>query len=168
MVNSMNITLYKAAEELRDTLENIDPETGELPEGFEKAQALVQRKAMSVAAYILDTDAQAEMVEAHAKALLERVKTARKRSAWLRQYLRTNMQETGITKIKSDDGTFTMTLERERDESVEVFDEKQIPAELIKTKTETAPDKVAIKKLLAAGTDVPGAKLVKKDRLTIK
>lgn len=164
----MNITLYKAAEELRDTLENIDPETGELPDGFENAQALVQRKAMSVAAYILDTDAQAEMVEAHAKTLLERVKTARKRSAWLRQYLRTNMQETGITKVTSEDGTFTLSLERDRDESVDVFDEAQLPAELVKTEVKTSPDKVAIKKLLKDGQDVPGARIVKKDRLSIR
>lgn len=164
----MNITLYKAAEELRETLENIDPETGELPEGFENAQALVQRKAMSVAAYILDTDAQADMVEAHAKSLMERVKTARKRSTWLRQYLRTNMQETGITRVQSDDGTFTLMLERERDESVDVFDEGQLPAELVKTEVKTSPDKVAIKKLLKDGKDVPGARIVKKDRLTIR
>jgi hypothetical protein len=31
-----------------------------------------------------------------------------------------------------------------------------------------APDKKAIKAALDAGTDVPGARIVKKDRLTIK
>ena len=54
------------------------------------ARELVATKAQAVAAFILENEAQAAMVEQHAKALLVRVKTARRRSEWLREYLRAN------------------------------------------------------------------------------
>lgn len=165
----MNITLYQAANTVRDLLDQIDPETGELPPEFEQARAIVATKAQAVAAFVLDNDAQADMVEQHAKSLLDRVRTARKRSEWLRQYLTSHMQACGITEIKADDGTFKASLAIGRDESVEVFDAAQVPMEYMREVPATsAPDKALIKKAMKDGFDVPGAKLVKKDRLTLK
>jgi hypothetical protein len=165
----MNITLYKAAEDVRTLLDQIDPTTGELPEGFEQARAIVAKKAQAVAAFILEDEAQADMVEAHAKALLDRVKTARKRQLWLRQYLQDHMDGAHVLSIKSDDGTFSAKLEKERDESVDVFDEKQLPADYMREiPAKQEPDKLLIKKAMKDGFDVPGARLVKKDRLTIR
>lgn len=165
----MNLTLYKAADELRHLLDEMDPSTGELPEGFTSARELVATKAQSVAAFILDTEAQAAMVEQHAKALMARVKTARKRTEWLRGYLQANMAATGVLSIKSDDGTFTAKLEKDRDESVEVFDEDQLPGDYLREiPAEYEADKALIKKAIKDGYEVPGARLVKKDRLTIR
>ena len=163
-----NITLYSASAELRDLLEQVDVETGELPEGLEQVRELVAGKSRAVAAFILENEAQADMVEAHAKALLQRVKTARKRSEWLREYLRSHMAGCGVLSIKSDDGTFSVKLERERDESVEVFDDKQLPRDYLRETVKVEPDKALIKKAMKDGFDVPGAKLVRKDRLTIR
>ena len=163
-----NITLYSASAELRDLLEQVDVETGELPEGLEQVRELVAGKSRAVAAFILENEAQADMVEAHAKALLQRVKTARKRSEWLREYLRSHMAGCGVLSIKSDDGTFSVKLERERDESVEVFDDKQLPRDYLRETVTIAADKTLIKKAMKDGFDVPGAKLVRKDRLTIR
>ncbi len=165
----MQISLYKAAADVRELLDQIDPETGEMPEGFDQARAIVANKAQGVAAFILENEAQADMVEAHAKALLDRVKTARRRSEWLRQYLRTHMDAAGILSIKADDGTFSAKLEKERDESVEVFDADQLPQDYMREiPAKSEPDKALIKKALKDGFEVPGAKLAKKDRLTIK
>ena len=165
----MNIKLYEAAEQVRALLEQIDPETGEMPEGFEQARALVATKAQACAAFILENNLQADMVEAHAKALLDRVKTARKRSDWLKEYLRSHMDACGVLSIKSDDGTFSVKLEKERDESVEVFDAAQVPADYLREiPAKSEPDKTLIKKAIKDGHDVPGAKLLRKDRVTIK
>jgi hypothetical protein len=164
----MNITLYSAAAQVRELLEQVDESTGELPEGLGQARALVATKSQAVAAWVLQNEAEADLVEAHAKAMLVRVKAARKRSEWLRDYLRLHMDATGVLSIKSDDGTFTCKLERERDEAVEVFDDKQLPATFLRTTTKTEPDKVSIKQALKEDRDVPGAKLVRKDRLTIR
>ena len=165
----MKISLYTAAQDVRELLDQIDPETGEMPEGFEQARAIVATKAHACAAFILENNAQADMVEQHAKALLDRVKTARKRSDWLKQYLQTHMTACGITSIKGDDKTFEVKLEIERDASVDVFDTAQLPADYLREVPATsAPDKTLIKKALTDGYDVPGARIVKKDRLTIK
>lgn len=165
----MNITLYSAAASVRELLEQIDPETGECPEGFEQARALVATKAQACAAFVLENDAQAEMVELHAKSLLDRVRTARKRSQWLRQYLSSHMAAAGVMSIKSDDGTFSAKLEIGRDESVDVWDVAQIPADYMREiPAKTEPDKTLIKKAIKDGFEVPGAKLIAKDRLTIR
>jgi len=165
----MQITLYQAADSVRDLLDQIDPETGELPEGFEQARALVATKAKACAAFILDNEAQADMVEQHAKSLLDRVKTARKRSQWLREYLSSHMAAAGVMSIKSDDGTFTAKLDLGRDESVDVWDAAQLPADYMREiPAKSEPDKTLIKKAIKDGFDVPGAKLIAKDRLTLK
>lgn len=165
----MNITLYHAAAQVRELLEQIDPETGELPEGFAQARELVASKAQACAAFILENDAQAAMVEAHAKALLDRVKTARRRSDWLRQYLQSHMAAAGILSLKSDDGTFSAVLSLGRDESVDVFDAAQLPQDYLREiPAKYEPDKALIKQALKDKFDVPGARLVAKDRLTLK
>jgi hypothetical protein len=165
----MQITLHAAADQVRKLLEQIDPETGELPEGFEQARAIVATKSAAVAAYLLEDERQAEMVEGYAKDLMARVKTARKRSEWLREYLRSHMAACGLTEIKDERGIFTAKLEKDRDEAVEVFDLAQIPKDYLREVPATeVPDKVLMKKAFKDGFEVPGAKLVRRDRLTIK
>lgn len=165
----MQITLHAAADAVRQLLDQIDPETGELPEGFEQARAIVATKAQAVAAYLLEDEKQTDMVEAYAKDLMARVKTARKRSEWLRGYLGSHMAACSITEIKDERGIFTARLEAGRDEAVEVFDQGQVPMNYLREiPAKTEPDKTLIKKAIKDGFDVPGAKLVKRDRLTIK
>jgi hypothetical protein len=165
----MNITLHQAAEELRQLLDQLDPESGELPEGFEQARAIVATKATAVAAYIVETDKHADMVEQYAKELIDRVKSQRRRGDWLRQYLAVHMAAVGITKLSDERGIFTATLYPARDESVDVFDAVQLPADYLREiPAKFEPDKALIKKALKDGFDVPGARIVAKDRLTIK
>jgi hypothetical protein len=165
----MKITLYDAAAQVRELLEQIDPETGELPKGFEQARAIVASKAQAVAAFVLENEAQAKMVEDHAKVLMDRVKAARKRADWLREYLRSHMAACGVLSIKSDDGTFSAVLSPGRDKSVEIFDAAQLPPDYLREiPAKTEPDKTLIRKALDDGYEVPGAKLVARDRLTIK
>ncbi len=164
----MKISLYKAAEQVRDLLDQIDPETGEMPEGFEQARALVATKSQACAAFIIENEAQADMVEQHAKALLERVKAARKRSTWLKQYLAGHMAACGIQKLSSDDG-LTVKLDMGRDESVEIYDPQLIDMHYLREiPAKYEPDKILIKAALKDGHDVQGARLIRKDRLTIK
>lgn len=165
----MNITLYKAAEELQDILNSLDPETGEIPESLDDARALVAQKAVNVVAYIKDTDSKADYLMAASKELQDRAKKQKKRNEWLRQYLAFHMRQTGITHIKDESGMFEAKIEIERDQSVDVFDAEQIPDEYMRTIPETQePNKALIASDLKIGIDVPGARIIKKDRLTIK
>ena len=165
----MNLTLHAAADSLRAMLDQLDPETGEMPEGFEQARAIVATKATAVAAYMLESEKQADMVEQYAKELMQRVKAQRKRSDWLKGYLMSHMAACGITEIKDERGIFKATLQPDRDEAVEVFDAAQLPADYMREiPATTEPDKALIKRAIKDGFEVPGAKIVKRDRLTIK
>ncbi|MDO9313362.1 MAG: siphovirus Gp157 family protein [Burkholderiaceae bacterium] len=165
----MDISLFKAAEALRGLLDQIDETTGEMPEGFEDARALVSTKAVAVTAYILENGKQAEYLKEAAKELMDRARTAEKRNAWLRQYLASHMAGAGITKIADERGLFSATLDVGRDKAVEVFDAAQLPDDymrLIPAKVE--PDKSLIAQAIKDGFDVPGARVVARDRLTIR
>ena len=165
----MNITLHKATETVRTLLDQIDPETGELPEGFEDARALVTHKAVAVAAYILEADRGIESVKAYIKDLNSKVKTEEKRQDWLRRYLQEHMAAAGVTEITDERGVFKASLAVGRDDSVEVFDEAQLPQDYLREiPAKYEADKTLIKKAIKDGYEVPGARLVKRDRLTIK
>lgn len=165
----MDLTLYEAAAHVRELLDQIDPETGELPEEFDQARAIVATKAASVAAYILETDKQAAMVEAAGKDLIERAKTQRRRIDWLKQYLAGHMAACEIREIKDARGLFAAKLEVGRDEAVEVFDAAQVPADYMREiPARSEPDKLLLKRAMKDGYEIPGAKLVKRDRLVLK
>ncbi len=163
----MNITLYRAAHDLKELLDQVDPDTGEFPEGMESARAIVATKGASVAAYILNTEAMLAAVTARAKELQEQAKRHARRVEWLRQYLAENMAETGVLQISG--GDFTAKLERERDASVEVFQPELLPLDYMREiPARQEPDKTLIKKSIADGFDVPGARIIKRDRLILK
>jgi hypothetical protein len=163
------ISLYKAAEELAPLLDTID-EDGCIPPELEAALAQFEGKGLSVTAYILNCDRTAQMIHDAAETMDKRAAPFEKRAERLRQYLADNMKRTGITDLTCAE--FSAKLQIERDASVEVFDDKQIPAAYMRTPEPKppvpTPDKKAIKAALDAGADVPGARIVKKDRLTIK
>lgn len=163
------ITLHGAAEQVRALLDQIDAETGALPDGFEEARALVASRAVAVVAYVLETERQAADVAAYVREVSARLKTAERRIEWLRTYLGEHMNAAGITEIKDERGIFKASLQRERDEAVEIFDEAQLPADYLReVPARYEPDKALVKRALKDGYDVPGARLVLRDRLTIR
>jgi len=165
----MNITLHAATELVRELLDQIDPETGELPAELEQARAIVATKAVAVVAYIVEQERNAAMAKEYAKELALKIKAADKRADWLRTYLQEHMAALGITKISDDRGIFSATLSVGRDKSVEVFDADQLPDECVRLiPATTQPDKTVIRAMIDDGDEVPGARLVVKDRLTIK
>ena len=165
----MNVSLHSAADDVRHLLDEIDPDTGEMSPEFEQARALVATKSVAVAAYLLGEERQAEMVEQYAADLMARVKASRRRAKWLRDYLCSHMAACGITEIRDERGLFKVTRQPERDTAVEVFDAHQVPADYLReVPAKYEPDKTLIRRAIDDGYEVPGAKLVKRDRLTIK
>jgi len=161
----MQITLYRGADEFSAELEiNEDGEIG----GEYPLDVLVQRNPIGTCAYELNTDAQAAMIDAHIKLMQAKKKALQNNSERARTALKQAMQLTGVTAIKSDDGTFKATLYKERDESIDVFDSLQLPHDYMREiPAKYEPDKTLIKKAIKSGYEVPGAKLVKNDRLAI-
>lgn len=165
----MDITLHQATEQVRTLLDQIDPETGEMPAEFEQARAIVATKAAAVTAYVLETERQSDMLKTYAKEVMVRAGTADARVKWLKNYLAQHMAACGITEIRDERGIFKATLSSGRDEAIEVFDEAQIPTDYFREIPASLQlDKTLVKKAIKDGFDVPGAKIVKRDRLTIK
>ena len=124
-----------------------------------KAQGL-EYVARSAEAHLPAIDAEIGRLQA-LKA--HRVKVA----AGLRSYLLDNMLRMQIEKI--DCPMFSISI-RSNPTSVDVFDPLQIPAYLMvqPEPPPAQPDKKTIGGLLKGGTDVPGARLVQGQRLSIK
>lgn len=90
----------------------------------------------------------------HNKASVERMKVA----------LDSFMQAAGKKKEK----TPFFSVSYRRSQSVDVVDLAAVPAEYIKVKTETAPDKMAIKEALKNGQVVAGCQLKETESLQIR
>jgi len=102
-------------------------------------------------------------------ARLQALKAQRTKTAQgLRDYLLTNMLASGIEKIECP--LFKISI-RKNPPAVEILDQFDIPSALMVTPEPkpvvAAPDKSAIKKLLLAGSVVPGAQLTQGVRLVI-
>ncbi len=113
-------------------------------------------KALAVSRIILNFDTDVSAIDAEIERLQERKRLISNRQKQIKDYLRENMEEAGITKISCP--LFTITLARGREVAV-IDDENQLPDELVRVKTEIAPDKSAIAAKLKAGELVPGAHL---------
>lgn len=162
----MQITLYRGTEEFSAEL-NVDQDTGEIMADY-PLDVLVQRNPIGTAAFVLNTLATADMIDQHIKTMQAKKKALTNNAERAKEALKQVMQVTGVLKIESTDKTFKAVLSKERDKSVDVFDENQIPADYMREVPATyAPDKALIAKAMKDGFDVPGAKIVSKDRLTI-
>jgi hypothetical protein len=113
-------------------------------------------KALAVSHVILNFDADIAALDSEIDRLQERKRLITNRQKEIKDYLRENMEATGITKISCP--LFTITCAKGR-ESVVVDDVLKLPDELMRVKTEISPDKAAIAAKLKAGEDVPGARL---------
>lgn len=162
-------TLYQLSNDLREMLDKaFDPETGEALPAFEECRALIGNKAGQVAAYILTMESDAAAANAAIKRISALAKAYERKAEQLRDYLAQNMAVAGITEIKAEDRSFIVKLYPERDESVELDDGVTFPTELCADPKPPAPSKTKIKAAILAGQPVAGARIVKKDRLTIK
>ena len=163
----MNISLYQAADELAPLLDQID-EDGCISADLGEALKVFEGKGLGVTAYILNCEAQAAMIIEASKKMAERAKPIQNRAERLKLYLLDNMKRTGITEIKCAE--FIAKLDIGRDESVEIFESALVPAAYMNEPKvmEAQPNKIAIKKAIKEGKEVQGARIVAKDRLTIK
>lgn len=160
------LSLYSAADALAPLLDQIDDDGCISPE-LEAALSQFEGKGLSVTAYILNCEKSAQMIHEAAMTMDKRARPLEARANRLRQYLADNMKRTGVTEIKCAE--FVAKLHVERDARVEVFDEKQIPPEFMRTPEPRppTPDKRALAEVIKRGVEIPGARIMKLDRLEI-
>tara|TARA_R100000951_G_scaffold64197_1_gene54270 strand:+ start:177 stop:671 length:495 start_codon:yes stop_codon:yes gene_type:complete len=161
--------LYKITEQHRELQKLADDE--ELPaeaiaDTFQAIEGEFNDKAVSVVHVIKNMDSDVAAVEAEIKRLGERKKALSNRQESIREYLRSNMEASGITKIECP--LFSITLAKGRDIAF-IDDEEKLPDDLVSVSVVQKPDKNEILKRLKAGDNVPGARIEKsKSSLRIK
>ena len=165
-------TLYQTAIDVQNKIALCADDDGVIDVAkLELIETTYNNKAMAVGAYILNSSATIDMMKNHVKQMQEKIAHAERQSERLKQYLADGMKMTGISEIKANDGTFSIKLYIDRDESVEVDATATFPPELCnppKPPPPPTPSKTLIKEAIKRGEPIAGARIVKKDRLTIK
>ena len=163
----MSITLFDAAQAVRESVNQMDPETGELLESYTESRELFQNKAVACVAYAKEEAATLASAKAMIKDMLAKIEAREKRLERFEGYLADCMKATGIHEVKHEVGLFGARLYLGRDESVELDDGANFAPELCNDPKPPAPSKAKIKAAIKAGQPVAGARIVRKDRLTI-
>ena len=101
------------------------------------------------------------------KDMLTKVEAREKRLERFEAYLADCMKATGITEVKHELGLFGAKLYLERDESVVIDTDAECPPALCNDPKPPTPSKAKIKAAIKAGEAVAGARIVRKDRLSI-
>lgn len=162
-----HVTLFDAAQAVRESVNQIDEETGELLESYTESRELFQNKAIACVAYAKEEAATVASAKAMVKDMLAKIDAREKRLDRFEAYLADCMKATGITEVKHELGLFAAKLYLDRDESVEIDADAEFPASLCNEPKPPTPSKTLIKAAIKKGEAVAGARIVRKDRLTI-
>lgn len=152
-----------AAQQLADL--DLDAQT--VADTLEGLSGDLEVKATNVAMFARNLEASAEAIKGAEAQMAARRKAIENRAANVREYLKAQMERTGITEIASP--YFKLAI-RKNPAAVVIDAASQIPAEFMR-QPETpppAPDKKAIGAAIKAGREVAGAHLESSTRLEIK
>jgi predicted metalloenzyme YecM len=161
--------LYKVSEqhrELQELVSDGEMTDEDLKDTFEGLEGQFNEKAVSLIQVVNNMESDTSEIDAEIDRLQARKKAINNKKDSLREYLRTNMEATGITSIKCP--LFSITLANGRDIAV-VDSEADVPDEMIEVSVVQKPNKAEILKKLKAGEHVPGCRMEKtKTSLRIK
>ena len=162
--------LYELAAEYRadcEKLADMDLDEQTLADTLEGLSGELEVKAQNVIMFTRNLEATAAAIKEAEAQMAARRKALENRAAGLRRYVLENMQFAGIQKIECP--FFKLSI-RDNPAAVEIYEPGLIPAQFMKQPEPPppSPDKTAIKAAIAAGAEVPGAKLTRGIRLEVK
>lgn len=164
-----NVSLYRAAHDVQQRISLCVDEDGILDtDRLDMIEAKFHERAVAVVAVYKGKGHTIETLKSYLVEIQDKIKREETNQARLKDYLQACMLITGTDSIKSDDGLLTATLYRDRDESVEIDEGTVFPSALCNDPKPPAPSKTKIKAAILAGEAVAGARIVRRDRLTIK
>ena len=164
----MTITLYKASQAMQDKIALcVDEETGEMDmDRLGAIEASFHERAIAYIAVYKRLGHDVAALKAVRAEYDDAIAKAEANDERLKESLAGAMHYTGTHKV--EDGILSATLYPERDESVELDPGAVWPAELCNPPKPPAPSKTLIKAAILRGEAVAGARIVRRDRLTIK
>jgi chromosome segregation ATPase len=162
--------LYEISRDYQQALADFaDPDT-DLPaeainDTLEAIEGQLQDKAVNIAKFMQNLNTAADAIKEAERRMAGRRKAIEHRVQWLKEYLKRNMEATGITRI--DSPWFSLAVQN-NPASVEITDEAALPDDYKSEVVTIKVDKAGIKQALKAGEEVPGAKLTQGTRLAIR
>jgi hypothetical protein len=170
------LRLYEIADNYLRAFEDL-AEFEELPaqvitDTLEGLQGSFEAKAVSVGAYIKTLEAEASAIEEARKSMEQRQRSLERHAERLREYLKAQMERTGLRQIKvpperTKAPCIILRLQA-NPPSVVVDDEERIPERYKQEVISVKVLKTEIARALKAGEDVTGARLKQTTRLVIQ
>lgn len=167
------LTLFEIAREYRhitDVLMDSGADEQTLRDTLEGEAWPLELKAANYGFVIRNLQATAASIKDAEEQMKARRQAIEKRAATLLERLKTGLEIAGVQKLETPH--FALTIKK-NPPSLDVWDERQIPAEFMRTPEPPpppapTPDKAAIKDAIKAGREVPGAMLAQGTRLEIR
>lgn len=157
--------LYDISKDYIGFLESDLPEH-EMLDCLDDIKDAFEEKAHNIIAVATTLDSDINAIDAQIKRLQERKKAINSNVERLKEYLRYNMEVSGINKISHP--LFSITLGKPS-ATCEVTDQSLLPDDYVTVKTEIKPDKRKILKDLKEGVEIEGAEIIEgKPSLRIK
>lgn len=158
--------LAKEHRALSDKLHDCDLDEQTILDTLEGESGDLVEKGKNVAAVFRNLESDAKQIKEAEQQLADRRKAIEKRAASLKEYLKTNMELSGIQKIECP--WFVVSI-AQNPEAVTVDDESAIPRDYFKEiPASFVLDKVLLKQAIKDGYTVPGAHLSRGTSLRIK
>lgn len=137
-----------------------------LADTFEAIEGDFNNKAIALITVAKNIDTFIDPIDVEIKRLQARKKAIKNKTDLMRNYLRENMEATGITKIECS--LFTISI-RKPTKVVNILDVEKIPTDYIDYKTTSSPMKRELLAALKAGEEIEGVSIgLGKSSLTIK
>ena len=159
-------TLYELADDFKDALENLtDLDDQAVIDTLESLEGEFKLKSTNVAKYIKNLENILDGMKESESNMRQRRVSLEKKIHHMREYLRNNLEKSGIKQIDAPDISISM---QKNPYKVVINNENEIPEDFIDTKETKTVNKEKIKEALKDGKEVPGCELVQENRITIK
>ena len=154
-------TLYEITDKHRELMalaEESEDMSQAVADTMESIEGEFEEKALSLMAVMENIGGDIPAIDEMINRLTVRKKTILNKQENMKEYLRINMEASGINKISCP--LFTITLAKGRD-IVQIDNEDKIPADYLNIKTSITPMKTEILAALKAGEKIEGVTLTK-------
>lgn len=159
----MTEKLYVIADAF-NKLEEMAEDDASLIPYLDSVEMQLKEKAENVVMFQQSLLRSTEAIDNEIKRLSEMKKHRLNAADRLKNYIKFAMEKNGIEKIETD--LFKLTFLKS--ETLDVVDESVVPEDYIVVKTTKSVDKIAIKKALKEGKEIPGVALSSHKNLQIK
>lgn len=132
---------------------------------LQAVQGDIKDKAVNVAAFIKNLEAEAAAIQKAIESMEERNKRAWKKAESLREYLKQNLESCDMKEVKSPFFDIKIRL---NPASVAISDENAIPEGYWREISTRRVDKTLIARDLKSNIQIPGAELVRYTRLEVR